>query len=76
MKFLRKVLYIYKKALGICIMNSNIILTILMLNLYFGHTRLLSKKNNIIEINLEKLKIEINYNIILEDIPELEKNWN
>ena len=76
MKFSKCALYIYKKALGISIMTPNTMLAILALKLYFGHTRLQGETNDIIEYNLERLKIEIGRNIALEDIPILEKYWN
>ena len=74
-KFPRKVLYIHKNALGVGLMTPNTILEILSLKLYFGHTRLNSNTNQLIEVNLQNLQIESGRNIPFESIPQSEEFW-
>ena len=76
MKFPRRALYIYKKVLGVGLMEPNTIIAALALKLYFGHTRLQSETNLLIESNLEKLQVEIGRNNAIEEIPLDEKHWN
>ena len=56
-KFLRKILYTRKTALGVGLMKPSKIIMILALKLYLGHMRNNNRIVNIIKINEENVQI-------------------
>ena len=75
-RFPQQVLYLHKNALGISLMQPNIILTSLALKLYFGHTCLDGECNRLISVNLEEVMVEYGRNCKFAEIPQEEKTWN
>jgi len=62
--------------INILIKKPNTIIAILALKLYFGHYRLNSQTNRLIERNLLQVQIEADRNCDYASIPPDEKTWN
>ena len=61
-KFPQDVLYARKSALGIRLLQPNIILASLLLKMYLGHMRMQDTISKIIQINKENVGFQYGYN--------------